>query len=54
MSILVLQSSWWGRESWLRELVALLSLVFMLSRDYCEALSHSAMALSADCDCIIS
>ena len=49
MSILVLQSSQWGRE-----LVALLSLSFLVSRDGCVALPRGAMGLSAVCDCGIS
>ena len=42
MSILVLQSSWWGRESWLFCLV-----VFLVYRDCCVALLRGAMGLSA-------
>ena len=49
MSILVLQSSWWGRESWLLCLV-----VFLVSRDGGAALPRGATGLSAVCDCGIS
>ena len=49
LSILVLQSSWWGREIWL-----LAQFVFLVSRDGWAALPHSAMGLSAVCDCGIS
>ena len=49
VSILVLQSSWSGRESWL-----LCYFVLMVSRDCCVALPHGAMSLSAVCDCGIS
>ena len=34
-----------------RELVALLTFVFLVSRDCCVALPHSAMGLSAVRDC---
>ena len=34
-----------------RELVVLLSFVFLVSRDGCVSLSRSAMGLSAVCDC---
>ena len=37
-----------------RELVALLSLSFLVSRDGCVALPRGAMGLSAVCDCGIS
>ena len=37
-----------------RELVALLSLVFLVSRNCCVALLRSVMGLSAVCDCGIS
>ena len=50
-SLLVLQSSGWERE---RELVALLSFVFLVSRDCCVALPRGAMGLSAVCNCGIS
>ena len=43
MSILVLQSSWWGRESWLLCLICL--------RDGWVALLRGAMGLAAVCDC---
>ena len=46
MSILVLQSSWWGRESWFLCLVCLPG-----ARDGCEALPRGAMGLSSVCDC---
>ena len=46
VSFLVLQSSRWGRESWL--------LCFLVSRDCCVALPHDAMGSSAVCDCGIS
>ena len=49
VSILVLQSSWWGRESWL-----LAKFVFLVSRDCCVALPHDATGLSAVCKCGIS
>ena len=49
MPILVLQSSWWGRESWLLCLVH-----FLVSHDGWVALPHGAMGLSAVCDCGIS
>ena len=49
ISILVLQSSWWGRESWLLYLF-----VFLVSHDRCGALPHVAMGLSAVCDCGIT
>ena len=49
MSILVLQSSLWRRESWLLCLV-----VFLLSRDGFVVLPRGAMGLSAVCDCKIS
>ena len=37
-----------------RELVALLCLVFLVSRDCCLALPHDATGVSAVCDCGIS
>ena len=37
-----------------RELVALHSFVFLMSRDYCMSLPRGAMGLSAVCDCGIS
>ena len=48
---LVLQSSWWGKESWL-----LYFFVFLVSCDcYCYvAHSHGAMGWSAVCDCSFS
>ena len=49
MSILVLQSSWWGKESWL-----IWWFFFLVSRDRCVALPRGAMGLSAVCDCGIS
>ena len=49
MSILVLQSSGWGRESWL-----LCLFVFLVSRDGWAALPRDATGLSAVCDCGIS
>ena len=51
MSILVLQSSWWGRESWL---LCLICLPGQVSRDGWAALPHDATGLSAVCDCGIS
>ena len=48
MSILVLQSSSWGRESWL------LCFVSLVSHDCCVALPHNATGLFAVCDCVIS
>ena len=36
-----------------RELVALLSFVFLVSRGRCVALPRGAMGLSAVCDCVI-
>ena len=50
MSILVLQSSWWGRESWLLGLVCFPGVLF----DCCVTLPCVAMGLSAVCDCGIS
>ena len=47
VSILVLQSSLWGRESWLLCFVC-------LPDDCCVALPHGAMGLSAICVCGIS
>ena len=47
VSILVLQSSLWGRESWLLCFVC-------LPDDCCVALPRGAMGLSAVCDCGIS
>ena len=47
VTILLLQSSRWGRE---RELVALLC----LSHECCVALPHDVMGLFAVCDCGIS
>ena len=49
MSILVLQSSWWGRESWLLCLICLSGVLRWLSGSSC-----GAMELSAVCDCCIS
>ena len=49
MSILVLQSSWWGRESW-----SLRLLVFLVSCNGCVALPLGVMGLLAVCDCGIS
>ena len=49
MSILLLQSSGWGRESWLLCLVCLPGVP-----DCCVALPHGAMGLCAVCDCDIS
>ena len=49
VSILVLQSSQLGRESWLPCFVCLL-----VSHDCCVALPHDVMGLSAVCDCGIS
>ena len=49
VSILVLQSS--DEEE--RERAGYLALfVFLVSRNYCVALHHDAMGLSAVCDCI--
>ena len=48
MSILVLQSICWGRESWL------LCFVFLVSRGGGVALPRGAMGLSVVCDCGIS
>ena len=48
VSILVLQSSRWGRESWL------LCFVFLVSHDCYVALPLDATGLSAVCDCGIS
>ena len=48
VSVLVLQSSRWERESWL------LCFVFRMSRDCCMALPHYATSLPAVCDCSIS
>ena len=45
VSILVLQSSWWGRENWLLCLICL-----PVSCDCCVALLHDATSLSAVCD----
>ena len=45
----VLQSSRWGRQSWLLCFVCLL-----VSRVCCVALPHDATGLSAVCDCGIS
>ena len=49
VSILVLQSSQWGRESWL-----LCFVCYLVSRDCCVALPRNARGLSAVCDCGIS
>ena len=49
MSILVLQSSRWGRETGCFALF-----VFLVSRDCCVALLHEDLGLSAVCDCGIS
>ena len=48
-SILVLQSSRWGREIWVFALF-----VFLVSRGCCVALPRDATGLSAVCDCGIS
>ena len=48
MSILVLQSSRWGRESWL------LCFVLLVSNDCYVAPPHDAMVVSAVSDCGIS
>ena len=45
VSILVLQSSRWGRESWL-----LCFFVFLVSHDCCVAHPHDAIGLFAVCD----
>ena len=49
VSVLVLQSSWWGRGAdffaWF---------VFLVSRGGQKALPRGAMRLSAVCDCVIS
>ena len=47
VSILVLRSPWWWRESWFA------LFVFLVSRG-CLALPHDATGLSAVCDCGIS
>ena len=49
MSLLVLQSSWWGRESWLLCLVCLPGVSYC-----CVVLPRGAKGLSAACDCGIS
>ena len=49
MSILVLQSSWWGRESWLLCLICLPGVSCGWA-----ALPYDATGLSAVCDCGIS
>ena len=49
MSILFLQSSWWGRESWLLCLVCLPGVSWWLC-----GFPRGAMGLSAVCDCGIS
>ena len=49
MSILVLQSSWCGREGWLLCLICFPGVSGWLSGSYC-----GAMGLSAVCDCGIS
>ena len=46
MSILVLQSSWWGREI----TGCFAYVIFLVSHDCCVGFSHSDMGLSADCD----
>ena len=51
VSILVLQSSRWGREGWLLCFVCLL---FLVPRDCCVALPYDITCLSAVCDCGIS
>ena len=43
------QTSQWGRESWL-----LCFFVFLVSRDCCVALPYDATGLSAVCECSIS
>ena len=50
MSILVLQSSWWGRE----RAGCFAQFVFLVSGDRCRALPCGAIGLSAVCDCGIS
>ena len=50
VSILVLQSSRWGREI----ANCFVFFVFLVSRDCCVALPHDATDLSAVCDCGIS
>ena len=49
VSILVLQSTRWGRESWLLALF-----VVLVSLDWCVALLHDAIGLSAVWDFGIS
>ena len=49
VSILVLQSSRWGRESWLLFFVCLPGV-----SDCDVAFPHDAMGLSAVCECVIS
>ena len=49
MSILVLHSSWWERESWLLCLICLPGV-----SDVCAAIPRGATGLSAVCDCGIS
>ena len=43
MSIIILWSSWWGRER--------AGFVILVSRDCCVAIPLSGMGLSAVCDC---
>ena len=52
MSILVLQSSRWGRGE--ERADCFVWFVFLVSRDCCLALPRSAASLSAVCDCVIS
>ena len=51
VSILVLQSSRWGRESWL---LCFALFVLLVSRDCSVVPPHDATGLSAVCDCGIS
>ena len=50
VSILVLQSSRWGREI----AGCFAFFIFLVSRDWCVALPHDATGLSVVCDCGIS
>ena len=52
MSILVLHSSWWGREK--AGCFTCTVFVFLVSCDCCVALPHDDTGLSAVCDCGIS
>ena len=47
MSVLVLRSTWWGKEGWLLCLVC-----FLVSRDRCVALPRGTIGLSAVRDCV--